>query len=117
MKAWLIGCVFAQAALQMLSANGAPPSTQAAPDLSAGKALFKEKCAMCHGSSGMGTGLLARRVQPAELLKREDLIAAYITSAARMGVGNMPAIPRGEASDSQLKAIADYLAAPQALRP
>ena len=26
-----------------------------------------------------------------------------------MGIGNMPAIPRGEASDAQLKQIVDYL--------
>lgn len=117
MKAWLIGCVIAQVALQMLSANAAPPAPQAAPDLSVGKALFHEKCAMCHGPGGMGTGLLARRVQPAELAQRDDLIAAYVTTAARMGVGNMPPIPRGEASDVQLQAIADYLTAPKAVRP
>jgi mono/diheme cytochrome c family protein len=31
--------------------------------------------------------------------------------AARQCIGNMPAIPRGEVSDDELKAIADYLAA------
>jgi len=77
-----------------------------APD---GKALFNEKCAMCHGPNGMGTGLLDRRVKPALLEERTDLTAAYVTLAARTGIGNMPPIPRGEASDAQLKAIADYL--------
>ena len=33
--------------------------------------------------------------------------------AARIGIGNMPAIPRGEASDSELAAIADYLTRPR----
>ena len=29
-----------------------------------GKQLFNQKCAMCHGAVGMGTGLLARRMKP-----------------------------------------------------
>lgn len=82
-----------------------------------GKALFHEKCAMCHERMGMGTGLLARRVQPAELAQRDNLPAAYVVQAARMGIGNMPPIPRGEASDEQLQAIAEYLATPPAQRP
>ena len=75
-----------------------------------GKRLFIEKCAMCHGPGGMGTGLLARRVEEPLLEKRTDLDADYVVQAARVGIGNMPAIPRGEVSDEQLKRIADYLA-------
>lgn len=116
MKATLFSCLVALTTLHSLLANAAEPATQSA-DLPAGKALFHEKCAMCHGPGGMGTGLLMRRVQPGELAQRDDLIAAYVITAARVGVGNMPAIPRGEASDEQLKAIADYLTAPKALRP
>ncbi|HZZ67909.1 MAG TPA: cytochrome c, partial [Phenylobacterium sp.] len=55
-----------------------------------GKALFHEKCAMCHGPGGMGTGLLARRVQPPELDKRDNLNADYVFQYARRGLGNMP---------------------------
>ena len=76
-----------------------------------GAALYQEKCAMCHGKVGMGTGLLARRVQPPMLAERTDLTADYVVQAARSGIGNMPAIPRGEASDAQLDAIAAWLAA------
>lgn len=88
---------------------GAAASAQMPGD---GKALFHEKCAMCHGPGGMGTGLLARRVDPkvAELEKRDDLTPDYVTTAARTGIGNMPAISRGEVSDKQLAAIAAYLA-------
>lgn len=75
-----------------------------------GKALYKEKCVMCHDKTGMGTGILSRRVKVAELLLRNDLNADFVVTAARAGIGNMPAIPRGEVSDVQLKAIADYLA-------
>jgi mono/diheme cytochrome c family protein len=102
----LLGLVLSAAALAQI----APP----APPLD-GKALFQEKCAMCHGPTGMGTGLLKRRVQPAMLEQRTDLAADYVVAAARTGIGNMPAIPRGEVSDAQLKAIAAYLAAKKAL--
>ncbi len=74
-----------------------------------GKALFKEKCVMCHDKTGMGTGLLSRRMKIAELVLRTDLDAQYIVAAARSGIGNMPAIARGEVSDRDLQAIADYL--------
>ncbi|WP_404711455.1 c-type cytochrome [Sphingomonas sp. MMS24-J13] len=100
-----------RAALGMLGLVllGASASAQTPGD---GKALFHEKCAMCHGPGGMGTGLLARRVDPkvAELEKRDDLTPDYVTTAARTGIGNMPAISRGEVSDRQLAAIAAYLA-------
>jgi len=74
--------------------------------------LFVEKCSMCHRQTGMGTVLLARRMKPdvAMLEKRDDLTEDYIIQAARTGIGNMPRITRGEVSDAQLKAIAQYLA-------
>jgi mono/diheme cytochrome c family protein len=84
-------------------------SPQPAPD---GKALYREKCVMCHDKTGMGTGLLSRRMKVAELLLRTDLVPAFVVQVARAGVGNMPPIPRGEVSDSELQAIADYLAKP-----
>ena len=81
------------------------------PNATGGEKLFVEHCAMCHGPNGMGTGLLGRRVQPALLEQRNNLAAQYVIMAARRGIGNMPAIPRGEVSDADLKQIADYLAA------
>jgi mono/diheme cytochrome c family protein len=96
-------------------AQSPPTKPQVAvPD---GKALYREKCFMCHDKNGMGTGLLARRVKVAELLLRDDLNATYVAQVARAGIGNMPAIPRGEVSDEQLNAIASYLATPPATRP
>jgi mono/diheme cytochrome c family protein len=66
---------------------------------------------MCHNASGMGTGLLGRRMKPevAELEKREDLSAAYVERFARVGLLNMPPITRGEIDDADMKAIASYL--------
>jgi len=88
----------------------APITLASRPDAGPGERLFLEKCAMCHGPGGMGTGLLARRVEEPLLEKRKDLTADYVTQAARMGIGNMPAIPRGEVSDAQMAQIAGYLA-------
>lgn len=75
------------------------------------EALFVEKCAMCHRQMGMGTVILARRIDPkrAMLETRNDLTADFIKSAARQGIGNMPRISRGEVSDAQLVRITAYL--------
>ena len=88
-----------------------PETRSSRPNASGGEAQYLEHCAMCHGPNGMGTGLLGRRMQPALLELRANLPAAYVIQAARRGIGNMPAIPRGEVGDADLKAIADYLAA------
>lgn len=74
--------------------------------------LYVEKCSMCHRQMGMGTVILARRIDPkiARLEARDDLTADYVIAAARQGIGNMPRISRGEVSDAQLAQIARYLA-------
>lgn len=76
------------------------------------EALFVEKCAMCHRQMGMGTVILARRMEreQAMLENRTDLTAELVESVVRQGVGNMPRISRGEVSDEELDAIAQYLA-------
>ena len=95
-------------------ALSAGPSLAAAqsPPADEGKRLFDHKCGMCHNAVGMGTGLLARRVPPgqAELEKRENLSAAFVTTVARRGLGNMPPISRGDVNDAELAKIAAYLA-------
>jgi len=87
----------------------APETVSSRPNAGPGERLYLDKCAMCHGPAGMGTGLLARRTEQALLEKRTDLTPEFVIQAVRMGIGNMPAIPRGEASDAELKQIADYL--------
>ena len=76
------------------------------------EALFVEKCGMCHRQMGMGTVILARRMNPAVAMleARPDLPADFVIQAARAGIGNMPRISRGEVSDAQLQVIARYLA-------
>ncbi len=76
------------------------------------EALFVEKCGMCHRQMGMGTVILARRVDPSKAMleTRTDLTSVYVIQAARAGIGNMPRMQRGEVSDAQLETIARYLA-------
>ncbi len=76
------------------------------------EALFVEKCGMCHRQMGMGTVILARRVEPSKAMleARTDLSPAFVVQAARAGIGNMPRMQRGEVSDAQLETIARYLA-------
>ena len=84
-------------------------------DRSAGSpeaALYVEKCGMCHRQMGMGTVILARRMEPrlAMLEARDDLTPEFVAIAARQGIGNMPRIGRGEVSDAEMARIAAYLA-------
>ncbi|BBC71934.1 conserved hypothetical protein [Altererythrobacter sp. B11] len=95
---------------------GPPPMPQPLtlalrPGATGGEKDYVVKCGMCHGPNGMGTGLLARRMDTPLLEARDNLTREYVILAARRGIGNMPAIPRGEVSDAELEAIADYLAA------
>jgi cytochrome c5 len=92
--------------------NAAGGAMQNRTSHSPAESLFVEKCGMCHREMGMGTVILARRMEPAKAMleKRTDLAADFVIAAARSGVGNMPRIARGEVSDTQLKTIADYLA-------
>ena len=95
------------AAAALIAVPLAAPAQPAAD----GHALFHHRCGMCHDAGGMGTALLARRVQPPELEKRTNLTADYVFQYARRGLGNMPPITPGDVSDPELKAIGAYLAA------
>ena len=48
-------------------------------------------------------------VEVAPLEKRDDLSAAYVERAARIGILNMPPITRGDVSNEELASIAQYL--------
>ena len=121
----LAGCVGVAAAQDetdpQVPVAAAPPARAPAPptltlvqrpNATGGEALYIVNCAMCHGPDGMGTGLLQRAGRdPAQLELRGDLAAPFVVVAARNGIGNMPPVPRGEVSDEDMQAIADYLAA------
>lgn len=93
---------------------GAGWSTAAVPGNS-GKALFARNCAVCHGAGPDHPGTMALRVKykgaiPAELEKRDDLSADFVIATVRHGISVMPSIRKTEISDTELSAIANYLA-------
>jgi mono/diheme cytochrome c family protein len=101
--------------------GGSAPQAPATPVVAAaqpaveldGKALFKQRCGMCHQTIGMGVALLSRRpgdTSKGLLEERKDLSAEFVFTAVRAGIINMPRIARGEVSDPELSAIASYLA-------
>lgn len=114
LAASLLSAGFAAAQGAPAGADWANPSANAVQRRDATtpeQTLFVQKCGMCHREMGMGTVILARRQPPerAMLEKREDLTPEFIRIAARMGLGNMPRIPRGEVSDEQLEVIIRHL--------
>ena len=81
----------------------------ASPD---GKALYAERCGMCHQTIGMAVGILSRRPADASaglLEDRPDLSALFVRTVVRSGIANMPRMPRAEISDAELAAVATYL--------
>lgn len=101
---------------------GPPPMPQPItmaqrPDATGSEALYVEHCMSCHGPNGMGTGLLGRSRDVDLLEARDNLTAQFVVLAARQGIGNMPAIPRGEVTDEELQAIGEYLAAGPHVEP
>jgi mono/diheme cytochrome c family protein len=99
--------------LALLLLGSGVAMAQGAPADTSGKALFKSRCGMCHQTIGMAVGLLARRpgdTSKGFLEERTDLSAAFVRTVVRTGILNMPRIARGEVSDTELAAIADYLA-------
>jgi cytochrome c553 len=112
LAALLAGCTSVDKADDTKITNAFHGALQDRSSTTAAEHLFVEKCGMCHRQMGMGTVILARRMDPklAMLESRKDLDVAMISSVARQGLGNMPRISRAEVSDAQLAQIASYLA-------
>lgn len=108
----LAACAAAEQADDTKITNAFRGALQDRTSKSPAQHLFVEKCGMCHRQMGMGTVILARRMDPkvAMLETRQDLSSDMVIASARMGIGNMPRISRGEVSDAQLAQIAAYLA-------
>ncbi len=93
----------------VVAGTGSAIAAQPAPD---GKALYRERCGMCHQTIGMGVSILSRRpgdTSKGLLEERTDLSAAFVRTVVRSGILNMPRVARGEVSDPELAQIASYL--------
>ncbi|PYQ31770.1 MAG: cytochrome C [Acidobacteria bacterium] len=85
----------------------AVPVFAAGPD---GAAIFKSKCAMCHGPDGagqttMGKNLKLRDLRSADVQKQTD---AELTKIISDGKGKMPAY-KGKLTDAEIKALVAFI--------
>lgn len=104
-----LACVAAFLPLGAWAQTSAPAA--AAP--SAGQTLYAKNCLVCHaaGPSFVGTNVLAARFGAENaLLVHRELPAPYIEHVVRHGAGSMPGFRRTEITDSELKAVIDYIA-------
>ncbi len=75
-----------------------------------GAALFKTKCAPCHGADGkgqttMGKALKARDLGSEEVQKQTD---AQLTEIVNNGKGKMPGY-KGKLTDDQIKQLVSFV--------
>jgi (+)-pinoresinol hydroxylase len=78
-----------------------------------GKQVYEYWCATCHGPNLAGTVALQTKyngAKPALLIERTDLLPAVTKAFVRKGVTIMPFFRKTEISDSDLDALAAYLA-------
>jgi (+)-pinoresinol hydroxylase len=118
--AWTTLVVFAvavpalAASSQQRAMPGAGWSSAAVPGR-AGEAVYRRYCWACHGEGPDHPGTDALRAKyrgslPELLHKRNDLSVEYVVLTVRHGVNVMPAARKTEISDTELNAIAEYLA-------
>lgn len=83
------------------------PTTLAAAD---GAAIYKAKCAMCHGADGsgmtpMGKSMKLRDLRSPEVQKQTD---AELTKWTAEGKGKMPAY-KGKLTDAEISALVAHM--------
>lgn len=110
MKPTLLSAIALAAALVAIAATGQPGS-----DLARGEAVFDKWCAPCHapGPGHPGTQALDALYQgskPAALEERTDLLPELTRTFVRNGVSVMTPFRKTEISDTDLEALAAYLA-------
>ncbi len=110
------------AAAVMLSLSAGALAAQERAPLEQGKTVFAQYCAPCHGGGRGDDGapllpgthalhLRYRGLKPSLLEERTDLTAEFIKVNVRNGVASMPPFRKTEVTDSDIAAIAEYLAA------
>jgi cytochrome c6 len=93
--------------IALLALVVALPLFAAGPD---GAAIYKAKCAMCHGPDGagqtaMGKNLKVRDLRSADVQKQTD---AELTKLIVDGKGKMPAY-KGKLNDAEVKALVAFI--------
>ena len=97
------------AALAVLASGALAVAQEPVP--SPGRALFAQRCGLCHLEGGFGTRVLSRRVPDGQglLEQRQNLTVPFVTLVVRRGIGSMPQIRAAELNDADLATIARYL--------
>jgi mono/diheme cytochrome c family protein len=103
------------ASAQQGEQRGQTVQSDAAVRLAHGKAVFEKWCAPCHGEGPGKPGTAALQAlyqgrKPALLEQRTDLAPEMTKTFVRNGVSIMPFFRKTEISDSDLDALATYLA-------
>jgi mono/diheme cytochrome c family protein len=108
MKHKVFGVVAVALAVAVLCAGARPAKTT----YSQGKALYKEKCMICHGVNGKGNGPAAdalskppRNFNDPEFWKKKD-VDQFIRTQVKKGSAEMPAF---SLNDGEITAIIDYM--------
>lgn len=75
---------------------------------SSGSAIYKAKCAMCHGATGTPSPGMAKMlgVKPASDPEVKSLTVEQIEAVVKSGKGKMK--PVAGLSDAQIKAVSEY---------
>ncbi|HEY7673260.1 MAG TPA: cytochrome c [Gammaproteobacteria bacterium] len=105
--------LIASAVVAMFAATNAGAQEPAASER--GKQVFDHWCAPCHGDGPGKPGTAALNAlykgqKPALLEERTDLVPELTKQFVRTGVSVMPFFRKTEISDSDLEALAAYLA-------
>jgi cytochrome c6 len=70
-----------------------------------GAAIYKAKCAMCHGADGSKSNPSMKALNSADVQKQTD---AQLTEITSKGKGKMPGYS-GKLSDDEIKAVVSFL--------
>jgi mono/diheme cytochrome c family protein len=114
-------------AIIFIAIAGATTAVAQTDTVERGKQVFAHWCAPCHGAGRGDDGapmlpgthaltLKYRGQKPGLLEERTDLPAELIKAFVRSGVASMPPFRKTEVSDTDLEAIAAYLAVTAAQR-
>ena len=110
-KAWLRR--IKMLAVSMIAVAAFASSGSAAQDA---KAIYQQKCAACHGSSGMSDGPASATLQPPPeplpkaLKDKSDEWIAKVIKGGGTAVGLSPMMPpQPSLIDDQVKALAEYV--------
>ena len=74
-----------------------------------GAALFKQKCASCHGPDGKGQTAMGKKLGATDLTKEKDVALDAIVKHIEDGKPPKMMAYKGKLTPEQIKAVAEYV--------